>query len=58
MLARIAGDNLARTLEGVARTQNLRLERIAALVSKHPTFELRAGSELDSLPARLLDGLR
>jgi hypothetical protein len=57
MLARIASDNIARNLGGVAPGQNLRLERIAELVSANPAFELRAGSELGTLPAVLSTGL-
>jgi hypothetical protein len=57
MLARIASDNIARSLRGVAADQASRMQRIAALVSAHSTFELRAGSNLSSLPAKLMAAL-
>jgi hypothetical protein len=57
MLARIASDNIARSLRGVAHDQNIRMGRIADLVSANPTFELRAGTNLESLPAVLRDGI-
>ena len=57
MLARVASDNIGRNLRGVARDQNVRMGRIADLVSANPTFELRAGSNLESLPAKVIAGL-
>ena len=58
MLARIASDNIARSLRGVAPDQSVRMGRIAELVAANATFELRAGSSLESLPAKLIAGLR
>jgi hypothetical protein len=56
-LARIAGDNIGRNLGGVAPERRGRLVRIAELVSATPAFELRAGTDLESLPAKIIAGL-
>ncbi len=57
MLARIASDNIGRNLGGITPEVLTRLARIAELASATPAFELRAGTDLESLPAKVIAGL-
>jgi hypothetical protein len=56
MLARVASDNIGRNLGGMTPERRARLGRIAELVSATPAFELRAGTDLESLPAKVIAG--
>jgi hypothetical protein len=57
MLTRVASDNIGRNLGGMTPERRTRLARIAELVSATPAFELRAGTDLESLPAKVIAGL-
>jgi hypothetical protein len=57
MLTRVASDNIGRNLGGMTPERRTMLARIAELVSATPAFELRAGTDLESLPAKVIAGL-
>lgn len=52
-LVRLASDNVARSLLGVAPAGQRLMRRLAALVGAVPTYQLHAGSDLESLPELL-----
>ena len=56
-LLAIAGDNVARNLKGVTEYHQERMQRVAELVAAHPTYEMRVGPNLESLPQTILKGL-
>jgi hypothetical protein len=56
-LIAVASDNVSRDLHGISAPQRMRMKRITELLSAVDTYEFRAGPDLQSLPAVLLDGL-